>query len=245
MYEIILGWATKPLTELIVQRDKSLTEKEIATDDRQHQIALEAIKTKNEMVLKRFSYVWDIGKELVALQDRIYETLTTYSTNIGDDNKNKNWDITNFRESNFEKDVHKCLLHQFINIRHKFELVNDLFSVYSIECLNSIQFENVLRIFDSMPIDEKTKSNLYFCNVYYQMVSNIISTLLSLLRVSSDDLRFWLVEKNYADVAKKFAQEDLANLENNLGKKSGDYNFEIKLESLKGKDEFWNEVYSR
>lgn len=198
-------------------------------DEGQRAIAIEAIKTKNVIVLERYKNAVAICSELIdlcgqhqAALEELQFTRDTVKSAVG----------------KLEREFHPKWYRSAGRVMSKFELVNDLFSGYHLALKGFINFKTM------KPTLLASKSVFEVSRQYrwtWSMLSWVPPTL---VRVSSNDLRFWLTDYPYGDVATAFATRDLAGF-HRATQPAVNVVHRLSLETREGLDEFWNEVISQ
>jgi hypothetical protein len=132
MYGILLKWGLDSAFTFL--RDK---------DPKNIQILLEAIKTRNALVVKRFEYAWEASQALANFTMDCEEALRSFREAQPDELNVKDY------INKLQHDFHPVQLRRFKKIRGQFEAINDLFSAYTIMCLRMLQWSNVDSILQS------------------------------------------------------------------------------------------------
>lgn len=236
MYEIILKWSLESLTKLSIAHEE-LSEEE---KKRQHAVLLEAIKTKNAMALKRFEYALLVSDELSKIQKELALSLVDFKNDMLKAGDANDWGKEKIEASSFMEEIHKPFMRSFLDTRNKFEPINDLFSLYSIEAQRILDHDEMIELAQKKFDNKATIED--FCNFYFSIFGHVLGTLAALVRISSDDLRFWLVELPYSDVAEEFARSDFINMRKALLSSLPGETYRASLETREGLRDFWNEV---
>jgi len=225
MYEYLLSWSLESLRSGMLSGGKQ-----------EHAILLEAIKAKNGLVLERFRVAESACAELVGLTIRIETELAEFQAQYSEggpkDSKSYMGDLG--------RQLHPRFYREFRKIRTRFDVTNDLLSGYSIGLVDWIQFRNI----EAICRDLKFTSPSHISRIYRLGWTFLSSTITRLLRISTNDLRFWLTDKPYTRVALRWAKErELATLRTffllHLDKSK---TFFPALESPEGLELFWKEV---
>jgi len=224
MYETLLKWGIKTLTQAGLEKGKH-----------DYSVVIEAIKTKNALVLERFKIAEQATNDLMNLTIRIEADLKKFrEKHSKGDNK------TNFLNT-LRDEFHPIYYNEYRKIRPQFDITNDLLSGYTIGLSNWVRFENISSL--CKECDFKSQNDI--SRLYRMVWIFLLSTITWHLRLSSNDLRFWLTDKPYSKIALKWMQEhEFPALTNFLIRGL----FETKLthfpilESKLVLEEFWNEV---
>jgi len=223
MYEILLKWGLETLTKV-----------GLSTESNDASIILEAIKTKNSLVIERFRYAYQTCESLTQLTIRLEEELREFQERAFEENKK----IGKQRYINkIERDLHPKYYREYTKLRGLFDSTNDLLSGYSIVLEKWIQFENVRNIIKSRKC--QTISDV---SRNYRICWTLISTVMpKLLRITSNDLRFWLTDLPYVIPATEWARkEDLDILRGYIKLHEDDYF--VSLERPGMLERFWGEI---
>ena len=221
LYSILLKWGLDSVGQVV--RDK---------DPNHLQILLEAIKTRNALVLRRFDFAWAAAQEIADLVDEVETALAPL--------------LAGFQKVKAKKvgmeGVADHILHTFHptyyrklrKARAKLEATNDLFSAYSLEFLEMLRSQRLKELLVSAKCE--TVSDM---SRTYRHIWGVYSTVISLLlRVTSYDLRFWLADISYFEFAHKRANVDRALVEEHL-RSNSDRIWTLSIENRKIVDEMW------
>ena len=222
LYSILVKWGLDSVSGII--RDK---------DPQNIQILLEAIKTRNALVLKRFDFAWLAAQEVVELNSLVETELSEFIKAIPVSIKSKK-DRLNYFIPNLCDGFHPPFHRKLREIRSKFEATNDLFSAYSIEFYEMLRADNL----ESMLRAPQHKTVSDAARTYRQLWSSYGAVMLTLIRVSSSDLRFWLTDAGYFLIAKQQAKEDRKHIESHF--QSGSHeSWNISIEDSKAVKHIW------
>lgn len=226
MYELILGWALESLTQFTNTKDS----KDLS-------IALEAIRTKNELVVERFKYAWTACQSIVDLAIKIEADLIEFQKTASKTDGTK--ESTEKYLSAIRQDFHPKYYRQLFKIRSQFESTNDLFSAYSEVLADIVHFSTL----EDIATNKNLRSSSDISRTYRGLWKLYADIIIRLVRVTSNDLRFWLTDIPYAIPAEEWVKKDLDLAKQFLlAKDWGGKRFHITLESKEGLEQFWKAV---
>lgn len=230
MYELLMGWALNSLSQFTTVKDS----KDLA-------IVLEAIKAKNELVKERFGYAYASAQQVVELSIKVESELIDFRKNVMTQTTNKS-DGKRYIAL-IKQDFHPKYYRQLTKIRSGFESTNDLLAAYS-EIMSDIVRINMLeQIVETKMYNSPSDINRSYRGLW-TLYSNIVT---SLVRLTANDLRFWLTDNPYVVQAEQWAQDKDLDLARQflLSRDWGGRRFHLTLESKEGLEQFWKAVSSR
>ena len=89
-------------------------------------------------------------------------------------------------------------------LRSQFESTNDVLSAYSVVMSDILHFSTMEKI----AIEKKLRSSSDLCRTYRGLWTLYSEILTSLVRLTSNDLRFWLIDAPYVIQAEVWAKKD-------------------------------------
>lgn len=192
IYGILLKWGLETIAAIV--RDK---------DPNHLEILLEAIKTRNAIVLKRFDYAWSAVQEVNDLLFELDTELTAFVREFKEGIQKAKDRRASRLLARLQDDFHPAYYRKLRKLRCKFEATNDLFSAYSLEFQEMLRIDSVKSIIEPGPqkVPDVVRTYRHLWDTY----SAVMATL---VRVSSYDLRFWLADVSYFQLAEKQAQAD-------------------------------------
>ena len=226
MYELLLKWGLENLSKFTK-----------AKADNEFAVLLEAIKTKNMLIVERFRYCWDACQAVVDLSQLVDKELVEFykGAKITDGTKNTAFKYMGLLKTEFHPKYYRTL----IKLRSQFDSINDLFSAYSTVFKNVIHFSMLQSIIEH----KKTYSASQINWIYRGLWTFYSEILTKLLRVSSSDLRFWLTDRPYIVDAISFAKADLELSKKFLhAEKWHEEKLFISLERPEGLTSFWDKI---
>ena len=231
MYEKILEWGVNTLTSSALEKGKH-----------EQNLILEAIKTKNILIVKRFEYAWTNCTELMEI---FIEQDIKYRKCESDLKSNHNGKLSSEELLKVIKnELHPPFFGKLSHYRGRFEATNELLSSYTIEIFNALSFatfENLVREYkEKRNKDNASLSDIRF--IYTNLLNLSLSSLSSLLRISSNDLRFWASEISYNEICDKFAKEDIKKMCEYIVSTTGPEIFFLSIEREVGLEDLWKEV---
>ena len=224
LYSVILKWGLDTVSSVI--RDK----------DPQHiQIVLEAIKLRNSIVQKRFEYSWAAAQDVL---DLVLELEIDLKKLVDETPAHENRaERTRAFLAKLGEDFHPRFLRRLKKIRGKFEATNDLFSAYSLEFYGFLSLENAKRLIKHSEADRLSD----VARLYRQLWDTYATVMMTLIRVSSSDIRFWVTDATYSDIAERYAKHDRAEIEKLFVSKAP-VNWALSIEHHVMVAEFWESV---
>lgn len=233
-YSILLKWGLDSLTKIIGTHN-----------EREVSVLLEAIKTRNSLVLKRFEYAWEASQNLTKLLDEVEERIQHAKNETAKSIENSNNKISAENKLKrfcmvMEEGHHASLYRKLRRIRGRFEATNDLFSAYSTEFSDYLRFDNFKILIDKSSIKNTGEA----IRLYRQLWIFYCDIMHTLVRVSSSDLRFWLTDGSYFIEALEIAGTDRSKFESHLISKTDDV-WLLSVENPETVEAFWNKVESQ
>lgn len=226
MYELLLKWGLDNLSKFTK-----------AKSDNDFAVLLEAIKTKNVLIVERFRHSWEACQAVVDLAQRVDTDLTLFHKEALTTDGTKD---TAYKYMGVLKtDFHPKYYRELKKLRSQFDSVNDIFSAYSDVFTSILHFSTIQGI-----VDHKKKFSASEINWIYRGLWTLYSEILTkLLRVTSSDLRFWLTDRPYISEAFNLAQRDLKLAKEFLfAEKWHEAKLFISLEKPESLATFWNEI---
>ena len=135
---------------------------------------------------------------------------------------------------------HPKYYRKYRKIRTRLDRTNDLISAYSMQLSRFINFDNVEKMFEN----GKCSTESQIISTYRIMWTFVLSTISRLIRISSNDLRYWLTDLPYIHYAYQWAQKDINAITEFIinNDKSGNI-VVLSLERNEGVQTFWNGMY--
>lgn len=226
MYELLLQWGLQSLTQLTGLKNSN-----------DMSIMLEAIKAKNALVIERFKFAWEACQSVVDLTIEVESELAQFEKEIQKNISTKP-DRLAIHLRMLKHDFHPNYYRQLKKIRSRFESTNDLLSSYSKTMVGIVHFSMVEDIVKKKKLKSPSDINYAYRGVW-TLYSEI---LISLVRLTSNDLRFWLTDTPFVIKADRWADKDFENVSNFLTADDWGGNwFHLSLENEYGLQEFWKE----
>lgn len=191
VYGVILRWGLETLSGVLRDKDPSHL-----------QIVVEAMRLRNAIVLRRFEFAWAAAQELVSLAAELDTELAKLITDTGKAHQ-RPARLRAFIHL-LSGDLHPRYYRRLRIVRGKFESTNDLFSAYSLEFMGLLQMETVKNLLKQTQCDAVADA----AHLYRRLWENYATTMLSLLRVTSSDIRFWVIDASYFRLALRQASAD-------------------------------------
>jgi hypothetical protein len=226
MYESLIKWGFEQISNLAIAKDK-----------RDVQIMIEAIKTKNALVVERFKYAWDTCQSIVDLSVQVDEGLIEFQSKAPETKRTKK-SAFQFLGA-LKNDFHPKYYRQLKKLRIQLESTNDLLSAYSSTFVEMVNFGMLQNLVEH----KKTYSGNFILRNYRGLWTLYAEILTSLVRITSNDLRFWLTDTPYVVMADEYALNDFDAVRKFLfseewhGKR-----FHLSLETEEGMGIFWNHM---
>jgi len=226
MYEKLLEWSVDALKQALG-----------AASDHEIAVVMEAVKVKNQLVIKRFDIAHNACEQILQLQFTLEKSLSDFQK---DYKTPKNKSAPDSYAGKLKREFHPEFYRQYRNIRSQFDTTTDLLSGYSMalsDWLHFNKFEEILAESECETVSDVTR--IY--RMYWNFVS---STLRRLLRVTSNDLRFWLTDDPYIQYSVEWARrEDIPALKKFFVEDAqGKDIFYTSLESTEKVIEFWRGI---
>lgn len=226
MYELLLQWGLESLAKLV-----------IAKDEKDSAFLLEAVRAKNALVIERFRYARDACQAIVDLAVQIDTDLEEFRSKAPE--TDGTIQTTKKFMGALKTEFHPPYYRRLKKLRSQFESTNDVLSAYSVEMSDILHFSTMERI----AIEKKLRSSSDLCRVYRGLWTLYSQILTSLIRITSNDLRFWLIDEPYVTQAEKWAKQDFQRVMDYLLAESwGGMSFRISLETKEGLKAFWESV---
>jgi len=228
MYEIILKWGLDTLV-------KGLGKK----DDRQLNILLEAIKTKNTLVNERFKYAYNACQSLIEMTIKLEDDLSDFRKSVN--TTDGTLESTELFIKDLEGLFHPKYYREYKKYRNIYDCTNDLLASYSFVLTEIIHIDT----FKTICKKRRIISSSDICRTYRTSWNVLTSTISSLIRLTSNDLRFWLTDNSYRIKCTDWAKQDLKILKTYLiSGKYHEHNVKLSLEDNNGVNNFWNFILS-
>ncbi|MFO0946657.1 MAG: hypothetical protein U1D30_12030 [Planctomycetota bacterium] len=222
IYSILLKWGLDTITG--IAKDK---------DPNHLGIVIEAIRTRNAIVLKRFEYAWSVVQEINDLLEKLEQDLLVIVEDKGSDTAGPRFKP--FIDK-LQSELHPRYYRKLRKIRNKLEATNDLFSAYSIEFHEMLRFDNVKQVLIAGPKKVSDAARTY--RMLWETFSAVVATL---VRVTSYDLRFWLTDVSYFRLAEEQAAADRKTIVDHF-LKSKQTSWSLSIEDSQSVNLFWNKV---
>jgi hypothetical protein len=211
----------------------------MSLDSDQVAVMLEAIKAKNALVVERFKYSYEACQSVTALAINVDAELALFRK------KAPKTDGTPESRDKFvavlKSEFHPVHYRQLLKLRSKFESTNDLLSGYSTTLTPIIHISMLERI-----IEEKHYYSASAISRTYRGLWTFYAEIItSLVRLTSNDLRFWLTDCPYVVHAENWARRELESAQEFLlASDWGGKRFHLSIETAEGLDEFWKGMSS-
>lgn len=224
MYELLLKWGLETFRKASIKQT-----------DQEFSVMLEAIKTKNILVVERFRYAWSSCQDIVRLAVRVEEMLPEFLL------KARQTDGTVQSVKNFlgdlRSDFHPQHYRELTKLRCQFEATNDLLAAYSGVFVDVLHYSVVGEISKKKKLFQTSD----IIRLYRGLWLFYTRILTSLLRITSSDLRFWITEKPYIIKATEWAEKDWVNAKEYLLQPEGQgIKYRLSLENPEKFNVFWD-----
>ena len=189
MYEILIKWGLDTL-------------KSLAGDELKHQdsLVIEAIRTKNSLVKERFNIAQETILEFQELTVELERELQSFQDKFL--SKTDGEDFSKYL-GRLKRNFHPKFYRKFRKIRTRLGMTNDALSGYSLALIRLVNISFVEEIAE----EKKLKNPSDISRTYRMSWTFLLSTLTALLRITTNDLRFWLTDKSYSEKAYNWAIE--------------------------------------
>lgn len=226
MYELLLQWGLESLTKLV-----------LAKDQKGSSFLIEAVRAKNALVVERFRYAREACQSIVDLSLQVDDNLEDFRS------KAPKTDGTLGATKKFmgalKMEFHPPYYRRLRKLRSQFESTNDLLSAYSVVMSDILHFNTMEKIV----IAKDLRSSSDLCRTYRGLWTLYSEMLTSLIRLTSNDLRFWLRDAPYIIQAEQWAKQDFQRaMEFLLAKDWGGKSFRLSLETDEGLRAFWDSI---
>jgi len=226
MYELLLQWGLDSLTKLV-----------LAKDDKGSAFLLEAVRAKNALVVERFRYAREACQAIVDLAIQVDAELEDFRL------KAPKTDGTLEAAKKFmgvlKTEFHPPHYRRLKKLRSQFESTNDLLSAYSVVMSDLLHFSTM----EQIAVKKNLRSSSDLCRTYRGLWTLYSEILTSLVRLTSNDLRFWLMDAPYIVQTEKWAKQDYQRaMEFLLADNWGGMSFRISLETAEGLKDFWTSI---
>lgn len=220
MYELLLKWGLETLQKA-----------SLGKSDQELSVMLEAIRTKNRIVIERFKFSREAALRVNSLAMTVEQELATLRTELIASSESLSVNL-------LAADFHPPRYRELSKIRSEFDTTNDLLTAYSRKLSEILHIETIRKITKSADLSQGSE----IARLYRGLWTTYASLLSSLVRVASADLRFWLVDEPYLAIAEAHAESDLRNLIDWLIDAEGfasRSHFTLSLETACGLRAFW------
>lgn len=219
MYEILLKWGLESLQKVALDRGKE----ELA-------VTLEAIKIRNQFVFARYQYAFTSCEAMNELVQEIDSELLREKSNNHESGR-KYLDYLGH-------EFHPKFYRRFQKLRTKFEMTNDLLASYSMTTAALVRFKKVRELCEKNLCKSKSDIN----DLYRHLWHHYSGLMTVLIRVASNDMRFWLTDKPYVMEAQRMAEKELELFEDYFTSGSRSSYLTL-LENAKNVEVFWTGSY--
>lgn len=219
-------------------------------DDAKTKLLLEGYKTKTNLVSKRFDYAWDASQSLIQLAIDVEIELPDFNGSSSEE----------FLDVLIKK-FHPRFYRKFTKVRSSFEATNDILSSYSCEISYILNGRNLQRLIKKAKIPAENNYVNDVKRFYRKVWTRCAEVMASLIRVTSNNLSFWLTEVPIGKVSDNWAKEDRLKIQAELlaeeetrqireGQKKKDKAehshgiIYLKIEEDFGVKKFWDDVES-
>jgi len=226
MYELLLQWGLESLTKLVA-----------AKGEKDSAILLEAVRAKNALVIERFRYAREACQAIVDLAMSVDTDLEKFrSKAAGTDGTLQ---ATKKFMGALKLEFHPPHYRRLRKLRSQFESTNDILSAYSVVMSGILHFSAMEKI----AIEKSLRSSSDLCRTYRGLWTLYSETLTSLVRLTSNDLRFWLIDAPYIVQAEVWARQDFQRIMDFLlAENWGGTSFRLSLETREGLASFWESI---
>ena len=226
MYELLLKWGLDSLAKFTGTKGGH----ELA-------ILLEAIKTKNALIVERYKQAWSLNEKLSELVICVEEELERFVNEA--DETDGSWKSARQFIGKLRSDFHPCHYRKIVKLRSGFEGTNDMLSGYSYVFLGLLRIETLVSICK----EKKIRSKGEICRLYRGLWTKYGEIIASVIRVTSGDLRFWITDTPYIEHVDKWAEHDLEKVSRSLCSLTWNgRRHHISIEKRRGLDRFWHEL---
>ena len=226
MYELLLKWGFDNLSKFTgIKAEQQIF------------ILQDAIKTKNAIIIERYKKCWVLNENLINLAVEIEEDIEEYIKKT--EETDGTWKSARQFIGQLRSEFHPSRYRKLMKIRSAFEGTNDLISAYTFIFLDMIHIDRLVNIVK----ETKLYSRGDICRLYRGMWTKYCEVVAILLRITSNDLRFWITDTPYISYADKWAESDLQKII--LLFRTKDWHEKrcyISLESRQGINKFWREL---
>lgn len=197
-------------------------------------IILEAIKTKNSLIIERYKKSWDLYENLSELIFQLEEELDTFSRESPD--TDGSWTSARKLMGNLKGEFHPKYYRKLIKLRAGFEGTNDMLAGYTRLLLELLKFDFLVSICKSNKIHSRGE----IFRTYRWLWTKYGETTASIIRITSGDLRFWITEIPYIEHVDKWAEHDLNKLKKTFKVSNMERELtRLSVENKRGLDKFW------
>lgn len=226
MYELLLQWGIESLTKLVTTKG-----------DKDSSILLEAVKVKNALVVERFRYAREACQAIVDLSMSVDTDLEVFRLKAPD--TDGSLQATKKFMGALKTEFHPLHYRRLKKLRGQFESTNDVLSAYSVVMSEILHFSTMEKI----AIEKNLRSSGELRRTYRGLWTLYSEILTSLVRLTSNDLRFWLIDSPYIEEAEVQAKKDFQQVMNFLlAEKWNGNSFRISLETKEGLKSFWKSI---
>jgi hypothetical protein len=226
MYELLLSWGIENLAGLAKTRDA----REVA-------ILIEAIRAKNALVIERFKLAAQACDAILDLALKVEDDVATFATTAPKTNN------TRAKARTFlgalRNATHPACYRRMKKLRARFECTSDILSAYSFRVSGILHPDVLAEIVEH----KKQYSATDILRTYRGMWMLYADVLARLLRLTANDLRFWLVDTPHVSIADRFANDDVDHIKRfMLAHSWPEGRLELILQQPGGLRRFWKAV---
>ncbi|HUI89476.1 MAG TPA: hypothetical protein VLX61_12210 [Anaerolineales bacterium] len=226
MYELLLQWGIDSLTKLVSTKR-----------NQDSAILLEAVKAKNALVVERFRYAREACQAIAELSMTVDAELEVFRSKAPD--TDGSLQATKKFMGALKTEFHPSHYRRLKKLRSQFETTNDLLSAYSVVMSDLLHFSTM----EKVAIEKKIRSAGNLSRTYRGLWTIYSEILTSLVRLTSNDLRFWLIDSPYIEQAEALAKEDFHQAMTFLLADSwSGKSFRLSLETKEGLKSFWKSI---